>query len=298
MKYLHTIKLSVIALALPLLLTPQGVAAQQTTSDTQLLATIQILLERVQELQVLLNQQQATVTGIDPLEDFAGAIIRVYQIADVLELPAGAAVEHDQYVEQLRTLLPEQYSNYIDQFVVFTDHPGDIAAFVAVTTDGRTAQWAYGVSAKEIAADPTSNLSAELMIHEFAHIFSLDQLINSTLSTDICHEYFFEQGCFAPGSYLDQFVESFWDTELLDELVLANDSRNQQRALARLYDRYDSEFVTPYAATEPAEDFAESFTWYVLGMDAERGSVAQEKIDFMTEFSAIRSYKQQITNNL
>jgi hypothetical protein len=301
MKLPYKLNVYVVALLIPLLLTPHVTQAKTAPDRVALLETIQVLLAKVQNLQLLLTAQQTAVSYVpktDFLDNFPGDIKYLYEIDEELQLPPSAPNRHERYVEQLNTIMPEKYRAYIDQFVVFDNHPNDMAAFAAVAYDGKDATWVYGIEVAEINESPTSDASIELMIHEFAHIFTLDQLITLRQRTTGCHEYFDTTGCFGSGSHLGQFVELFWDDELLDELVIANESRNVRRELTQLYKRYDSEFVTEYAATTPAEDFAESFAWYVLDLDAERGTVAEEKIEFMSQFSSIRAYKEHITNQL
>lgn len=83
---------------------------------------------------------------------------------------------------------------------------------------------------------------------------------------------------------------------MLNELQsIQTGSSNTQ---ADFYDRYESQFVSEYAATDPAEDFAESFTWYVYGEMAPSGSVADEKIEFFDRFSYTQVLADEIIREL
>lgn len=302
-----TIKTTCAGIGIVVMLLPQFTYAQQNTSDrAQLLQTIQSLLIQVEALQALLAarlelahvaaSQSESHGGL--FDDFEGDIIQVYRVQQGQSLPVGARISHQRYYNHLREVMPDKYADYFDQFVIFDNHPADITAFVAVKSDGRTADWVYGVSVDEVSEDPTSNLSVELMVHEFAHVFTLDQIITSPVRTTNCHDYFTDSVCYQNGTYLYEFIDEFWDDGLLDELALATKSSNPERAFARLYDRYDSEFVSSYAATDPAEDFAETFMWYVFEEEFEKGSVAAEKIEFMNRYQNIRSYKAEILSTI
>lgn len=288
------------------MLLPQFAQAQVTPDRAMLLQTIQSLLIQIEVLQELLVARQQTTQFVSSqvvadnglLDDFEGDIKHLYQVREDRSLPADAGDSHVRYFEQLRQVMPDQYEDYFDQFLVFDNHPTEITAFVAVESDGRSADWLYGVSVDEVAEDPTSNLSIELMVHEFAHVFSLDQVINSRSQTTNCHDYFMSSGCYPDGTYLAEFISEFWDDELLDELEDATKSRNPEREFSRLHDRYDSEFLTSYAASDPAEDFAETFMWYVLDEEFERGTIAAEKIEFMDSYRNIRSYKADILSDI
>jgi hypothetical protein len=294
MKYIQKISIYVVTLLLPIMLVPQFVQAQ--TADR---ATLIELISLLQQQIVLLQAQQADlISGDGLLDDFPGTVVANYAVQSELELPLRAPFQHQKYADQLRQVFPSKYRDYIDQFVVFSDHPDDIAAFVAVTLDGRETTWMYGVDIEEISADPTKAASVELMVHEFAHVFTLDQFIASSGQISNCHEYFDEIGCYPTGTYLAEFVQEFWNDALLDEVIQATKSRNSNRALFQLYERYESDFVTDYAAIDPAEDFAETFVWYVLDEEIEQGSVAAQKIRFMDSFAQIRDYKKEILSNI
>lgn len=291
-------KLITIACLMPFVFGPQFTQAQ-TVDRAALIELVSLLQQQIVLLQAQLQAQQASMMSDDDLlKDFPGTIVANYEVRSELQLPPTASTRHQQYADKLRLVLPPQYRDYIDQFVVFTNHPDDIAAYVAVSSDGRNTTWMYGVSAEEINFAPNSESSVELMVHEFAHIFSLDQLVSSRTPTTNCPALYADMTCFAPGSYLDEFVTDFWDNQLLADLTDARNSRNPERELLEFYERYESEFVSDYAATDPSEDFAESFAWYVLDEPVRQGTVAADKVDFMDQFRVIRSYKDHIQSQL
>jgi len=292
------ISVYIVALLLPVMLVPQFAHAQ-TVDRAVLIELIDLLQQQIKLLQAQLDAQRASLaTNNELLKDFPGRVVALYAVGSELELPDTAPVEYQQYADRLRLLLPPQYRDYLDQFMVFSNHADDIDAFVAVASDGRDTTWTYGVSAQEISYDPTSESSIELMVHEFAHMFSLDQLLASEASTATCSEVYANLACFASGSYLEEFVMDFWDEQLLGELADAREGRNPDRELFQFYQEYESEFVSDYAATNPSEDFAESFAWYVLDLPVRQGTIAAEKVDFMDQFRAIRSYKIHIQSQL
>jgi len=296
---IHYFKLVAAACLLPFIFGPQFAQAQ-TVDRAVLIELIELLQQQIVLLQAQLEARQASSLISDDrlLEDFPGTVIANYVVQSELLLPPAAPTQHQRYADKLRLVLPTQYRDYINQFVVFADHPEEIAAYVAVSSDGRNTTWMYGVSAEEINHAATSESSIELMVHEFAHIFSLDQQLASQTPGSNCPGLYTDLACFSPGSYLGEFVTDFWDERLLAELVDAKDSRSPDRELLQFYERYESEFVSDYAATDPSEDFAESFAWYVLDEPVRQGTVAADKVDFMDQFQIIRSYKKHIQSQL
>jgi hypothetical protein len=78
-----------------------------------------------------------------------------------------------------------------------------------------------------------------------------------------------EEGCLRDGSSFVTYVDDMWGDDLFHTWTTANDITDDQQREDALYDFYDQhheKFVDSYAATHPAEDFAESFAlWCALG---------------------------------
>ena len=93
-----------------------------------------------------------------------------------------------------------------------------------------------------------------------------------------------------PGSYLDDFINTFWqDTEYLEKV------RNEE---IYAYDDTPNSFITEYAATNPGEDIAESFTYFVLRAKPTGNTIADKKLRFFYEYKQLDSLRKQIRSNL
>jgi hypothetical protein len=203
-----------------------------------------------------------------------------------------ADLDHRAYYRQLLHVLPDQYDSSITQFIVFDLDDVAFDAYVE-TIVPYTGEWQYGINLDGLLA-PRSDSSIELMIHEFAHMWSLDQAYRDRNRNDQCHQYF-NTICAPIDSVYGQFVEQFWNDARLDWAErIKRDSTD--RTLDRFYDRYSDEFVTNYAAINPQEDLAESFVAYVLGDSA--AGVAAEKIDFFNNFLLARGLAAQLRANI
>jgi hypothetical protein len=271
-------------------------ASAQTTEDdyrASLFRLIGELQEQIAELQLRL-ESQSVVDHSGMLGDIEGEVVASYSV-DQQEISSRAPQVYEDYFERLLAILPDQYDDHIDEFVIFTKGREEVGAYVETQTP-YTADWRYAVRQSEITEDPKSRASTELMVHEFAHIFSLDQIFRDRTVARSCHSYFADTLCYGTDSYLGQFVDTFWSNRMLDDLQsVQTESRLNQ---ADFYDRYESQFVSEYAATGPAEDFAESFTWYVYGEMAPRGSIADQKIEFFDRFSYVQELADEITAEL
>ncbi|MEL6528279.1 MAG: hypothetical protein AAFQ07_21475, partial [Chloroflexota bacterium] len=172
-------------------------------------------------------------------------------------------------------------------------------------------QWEFGVS---IFDDPERALT---IIHEFAHILSLNNTQYETYPTILlddeeglsddefydgieedmaaCPAVAFEDGCAIEDSYLALFTEEFWEDFDVEDLMDLEDEYF-------FFDENPDAFVTEYAATNPAEDFAETFS-YFIGLDDEDYPVDGElyemdaKILWFEQFPELVEMRESIREN-
>jgi len=279
-----------------LLITPVSAQTAQDQYRASLISLIIALQEQISQLQLQLASQSVlnSTDAAGILGDIEGEVVASYMI-DRQEISTRAPRAYQEYFKRLLTILPDQYDDHIDELVIFTKGNEDVGAYVE-TQVPYTKDWRYAVRESEIKEDPESDASTELMIHEFAHIFSLDQVFKEKNFATNCHPYFADTICYGADSYIGQFVEEFWSTEMLDELQSVQEDAKYTRA--DFYNQYESQFVSEYAATDPAEDFAESFTWYVYGEMAPRGPIADDKIEFFDRFSYTQALADEIIREL
>lgn len=96
-----------------------------------------------------------------------------------------------------------------------------------------------------------------MLIHEFGHAFSIDERERTKPETDD-DEYL---SVFREDSYLKTFNKTFWKN--VPEFWQLNNKKKQEDV--NEFCRINREnFVTPYAVSNVYEDFAESFSYFVL----------------------------------
>lgn len=295
---LHTAKLSrsiFVGMFLAFLLVASPVSAQTAEEQyrSTLLSLIAVLQEQIQSLQQEIENKRAAESN-NILIDIDGEAVAVYQVYDQ-EISASADLAHQQYLDQLYRIMPDQYDDAIDEFVVFRSDSDDVGAYVE-TTIPYTNDWRYGVSEDEVQEDPESDASIELMVHEFAHIFSFDQVFTLNQFDSDCHSYFEDDLCYRKGTYLGDFIAEFWNYQMLTDLESVKEGVGLTQA--EFYEQYADQFVSDYAATDPAEDFAESFVWYAYGRIAPRGSVADMKIEFFDRYPYVQDLAKDIESEL
>lgn len=132
------------------------------------------------------------------------------------------------------------------------------------------------------------------LIHEFAHLASL-------APDQYGYEFFcwlpFTYECFAPESYLNQFFYRFW-SDFEAEWIDKYDKTEAENA--EFFELYRDEFLNSYASGNPHEDFAESFTAFIVtpsnALDAEYR--VDQKILFFYEFDELVTLRYEILQNL
>lgn len=273
------------------------VSAQTISAEDEyrasLLNLIVLLQAQIAELQLQLASQTNVDTSI-VLDTIGGTTVAAYTV-DGGEISGQTRREYQAYLDRLLAVMPDQYDEHIDEFIIFTGGNNDISAYVETKTP-YVNNWTYGVRASEVAEDPDSAASTELMVHEFAHIFSLDQVFRINDIVRTCHSFLAEKICYGNESYIGDFIETFWSSQLLDELQATQ--INQEMDQTDFYDRYQSQFVSEYAATDPAEDFAESFVWYVYDRSVPRNSIAQQKVAFFDQSSYLQGLAATIREEI
>jgi hypothetical protein len=80
-------------------------------------------------------------------------------------------------------------------------------------------------------------------------------------------------------AYLSRFCARFWRNRYPDE-----SSRDDADPASARYDEDPDAFVTDYAATDPSEDFAESFAYFVLDPAPSGTAEKDRKLQFFWHF--------------
>lgn len=155
---------------------------------------------------------------------------------------------------------PEQLDN-IDLFAGFTSIDSTVA--FAGPIDNENERFVMAIDLNSAGAD--ADELRLTMAHELAHVFTQtpDQLdLDARLAT--CETYYNGFGCFLEGSFMADWIEQFWSEEQLASLPIKgtiDEEGGEERCVI------DPTFLGAYSASHPEEDFAESFSAYVFGVE-------------------------------
>ncbi|MBN1453502.1 MAG: hypothetical protein JW963_20980 [Anaerolineales bacterium] len=218
---------------------------------------------------------------------------------------------HQEIWDYFITLIPADERSSLAEYSIVTDGEENVLAAVAQTLYD-PALWGLEVDIRD--SDDKLNLTYTL-IHEYAHLLTLgsDQVtpsvavFNNPDDNDIyfeevsaCPDYFPGEGCSRPDSYINAFFDEFW-TDIHAEwqdINLIEDDDAYYEALDDFYFTYEDRFVTDYAATNPEEDIAEAFTFFVLSPRPAGDTIAEEKILFFYDYPELVQLRDEIISGI
>ncbi len=218
---------------------------------------------------------------------------------------------HRRIWEYFAALIPRESRPDLAEYSIVTDGKDGGLAAVAQTLDDPYL-WALEVDFAD-SADPYSLTFT--LIHEFGHLLTLGPrqvepslpLFGNAEDNDLylseaakCPQYFPGEGCSNADSYINAFYNRFW-AELHDEwndINLEEDNDAYYARLDEFYARYEDRFLTSYAVTNPEEDIAESWSFFVLAPKPAGETIAEEKILFFYDYPELTALRERILSNL
>jgi hypothetical protein len=213
--------------------------------------------------------------------------------------------------ELFTTLIPSEQRAIIAEYQVITDGPGDILAVVEQTKHDPN-KWILEIDIADIR--DTKNL-VFTFLHELGHLLTLNssqvppdlEVFNNPDSNRIydreaaaCRNYFSGEGCSLKNSYLNIFFDRFWSSLFEEWQPIDNirDDDKRQDKLDAFYQKYKDRFVDDYAVTNPNEDIAESWAFFVLSPEPNGDTVADQKLNFFYNYPELTRLRGQILNNM
>ncbi|HZG77722.1 MAG TPA: stalk domain-containing protein [Paenibacillus sp.] len=192
-----------------------------------------------------------------------------------------------------RSIIPAEARGDVAQFGFFTDGVDGTLAYVVQLEEDPT-RWSVNVDLQDAYDLP---MLAATLVHEYAHVASLNE---RQLSLDFIDQYVngcstleLSEGCAKEDSYLYGFYEAYW-TDLYEEWESAVGWEADEDAAYEFYESYEDLFVNDYAATSVLEDFAESFSYFVLSPKPEGGATIEDKQLFFYDYPELVKLRTDI----
>lgn len=252
--------------------------------------------------QEAVNELLAQVEGTGGFENHAvpEGVLAMYAVeGDGLTPKATAG--HEAMWQLFASLIPQDQRKDVLEYHVFTDGPDNLLASVMLSERSPT-KWILSVDEQDgltPAGDLQTAWLTETLLHEFAHILTL-RVGQLRYNAPTCVTYDTGEGCALADSYMWQFYTRFWTNIAADHPTkgASNVEAPSEEQVTPFYEKYQEQFVTPYAATTPAEDIAETFVFFVLRDKPEGTGTVDQKIAFFWDFPELVQLRTFIRNRL
>ncbi len=228
----------------------------------------------------------------------------VYSENSMKEESALSSAEKELYNRLWLHIVKIIPANYMDKLICYelnTDGIDNVLAHVIEESDDYS-KWRLAIDVKD-AINPDGSFSDEFtntVIHEFAHVMTLHKgelQGDKIVDTDA---YETTEGYLKTKSYLNQFYKRFW-IPIVAEHEAAVDSdleSGSDEAIYELYLKYEDQFVSDYAITNPVEDIAETYRVFVMEDKPVADTISNEKILFMYEYPELVKIRLAIRESL
>lgn len=213
-----------------------------------------------------------------------------------------------KYWNAIYKILPNEYiDNYLNSFRLYTDgEGGDLGGMNQL--DETNSNWQFDLDVMDMKIFSKDKKKAvdsiHTLIHEFGHLITLNieqiKPVKDPLESRM-ETYETAEGYTLGRSYLNNFVKRFWAGDILDEwfdIDGIEDVEERQDAIFDFYSYYADSFVSDYAAENPEEDIAESWTFFVLSDKPKGESVKEKKVRFFYEFPELVEYRKHIRSKI
>jgi len=187
---------------------------------------------------------------------------------------------------EILSIIPYEYFNGFDNLMITSDGELNNLGYV-IANDSMGSRWSMSVDPDDVA---DKELFYETIIHEYFHYVTLNETQVSYSKNPNIYTYYDYEVVTNLDSYLNVFSMSFWD------LLRFENQNTVDRYL--FYLRHESDFVTSYAATDPAEDICETFISFVMTDKPVDNSVTSQKINFFYEYPELVNLREIIKNNI
>jgi|GEM_PF-3580657 len=207
------------------------------------------------------------------------------------------AAKHNLIWNQFTKLIPASYRGSFDTFIVFNDAEDSTAAYVQNNDEALT-KWTIAVNMADTfdedgtVYDPKEfNLT---LIHEFAHVMTLNaKQVEADKDEQSCRPQFHTgEGCAKPNAFINLFFKKFWSARDYSRVT------ESESGAEALYAEKPNSFITDYAATNPGEDIAETFAYFVVKTKPQDDTIKDKKILFFYQHPSLVTLRQNIRKAL
>lgn len=197
--------------------------------------------------------------------------------------------EYKNIWEKIKFILPNKGLENFDELYLTTDGKLNELASVKVNNSSGSI-WIMNIDPEDVVFKNKNKLFYETILHEYFHYMTLnDKQVKYTENYNM--KNYCEEGLVSnKNSYINDFYNEFWKDILED--------RNINKENLYFYDRHKNSFVDEYASTDPSEDIAETFSYFVLNDKPKGNSIKDQKINFFYKYKDLVELRNQLRSKI
>jgi len=216
---------------------------------------------------------------------------------------------HQRIWSYFTGLFPEDSELHASYMIVYIDSSEDRHAASIRELDGK---WRLYVNLLHFNS-PEAVLA--ILTHEYGHMLTLNKTQTQNITNEYgrdrdrtgfdkmeaaCNGRFFTGFyCMKENAYLNDFGNRFWTGEVYESwvdafLLLDDDAELYKTAIDEFYSKHSDQFVREYAATNPVEDIADSWTEFILRPKPSGTTIADQKVLFFYEYPELVQMRRGI----
>lgn len=206
---------------------------------------------------------------------------------------------HNFLWEIITKLYPKEILYKIKNFNIFIDNRNEdnqFLAFIEAIPNSNNQYFSINIDISDFYKNNSflKEKYIDTLIHEFFHIISLNESQISQENTGYLRIY---EGYCKKESYLNQFYEKFWEifSKRNSNFIFKYSELSYDEKI-KIYTKYENQFFNYYALTNPIEDIAVSFEYFVkLGKENHFKNIKRDKIEFFYNYPELIKYKNYLT---
>jgi hypothetical protein len=213
----------------------------------------------------------------------------------------------------LTGIFPNSAELHFSYMVVYADASKNGSAASVGNLDGK---WRIYVNLLDF---DSPEAVVDILTHEYGHMLTLNKTQIQNIPDEygsqrkqeefdkmraMCADRFFTgYECATGASYLNTYGNRFWTGEVYEAwtkvfLLINQDGDTYRAAINEFYAEYSDKFVSAYAATNPHEDMAESWTEFILRPKPTGTSIANQKVLFFYGYPELVQMRSDIIQGI
>lgn len=208
------------------------------------------------------------------------------------------AADTDTWNAVVELLPQDTLRSHVVEYHIFSDGEDETLAYVS-QLEGDATKWMFSVDSAD-AVNKESKSFVTTVTHEFAHILALnsEQVAAGVEEENCAREYWVEEGCPKESATILAYFDEYWKGSLYNQhqqMVADLEGDEKADAVADFYDQHQEKFINEYSATDPVEDFAETFSYFVfVDRINPAHNLREQKINFFYDYPALVSVRDHI----